>query len=439
MVDFYWNFEELAADPDNVYGVDYHIDNVLRSGSKVSQIAIHGGGIEAGTTEMARQIAAQQAQNYYSFVATMPSNNQKLHITSTHYDEPQCLAMQDKVNFTCSWHGFTGVTGVRKTLMGGLDTVKRDAIMNALNAAGFTAEIASEELNGDSPSNITNKNRRYMGVQLEVSRAERQAWFQNGDLTRANREAGNYTPEFFAYAQVIADVTADWDTGYQFSENYHLNIARPQDSMADFETWINANWDKITAVPSAPTVVTSTLPQSGAYNLGDRIFHTPTASIYILICKDADWGWWWRPVQAPMSPWQDVPVSALKTPVEWDLAPFSTRPLQIALDNSGRAYWRGVIKYTAAASMVPNTSYFPFKYMPFGFRPRETDFFPIGHQNLELGSSPLQFARIYIPEEDSEYVSIRVQGGATTPTDLHTFYFNGSVNYAIGAGHYVIP
>ncbi|MEK1830478.1 poly-gamma-glutamate hydrolase family protein [Priestia megaterium] len=53
----------------------------------------------------------------------------------------------------------------------------------ALVSKGFSTEILSDQdpFSGTSPRNITNKTARRMGVQIEISKAQREAFLQ---LTR---------------------------------------------------------------------------------------------------------------------------------------------------------------------------------------------------------------------------------------------------------------
>jgi phage replication-related protein YjqB (UPF0714/DUF867 family) len=104
-----------------------------------------------------------------------------------------------------SWHGASGTTPT--TFLGGLDFNLRDQIGEALADAGFVVQIASEEINANDPTNIANRNTRGMGVQLELSNAQRQLFFLNGDMTRANRK--NTTTAFTNYiAAVNAGIAA---------------------------------------------------------------------------------------------------------------------------------------------------------------------------------------------------------------------------------------
>ncbi|WP_428956233.1 Gp37-like protein [Streptomyces sp. cg35] len=201
MPDTYANWAALAA--AETAGVDYRIE-VRTTDSDMSHIAIHGGGIEGGTTELANATALATGGQYYSMLGLKNTGNSVLHITSTHFDEPQAVAMQNSVYYTVSYHGYSG--DERITHLGGADLVLRDEIGAALSAAGFAVDIASTEIDGNDPLNITQRNRRGLGVQLELSRGQRAAFFPGGDLSRAMRESGQRTPAFRAYVAALASV-----------------------------------------------------------------------------------------------------------------------------------------------------------------------------------------------------------------------------------------
>ncbi|MGW0757171.1 poly-gamma-glutamate hydrolase family protein [Streptomyces sp. NPDC002814] len=193
----YNSYAELAG--GQIEGIDYQRSWRISACSTLLHLAIHGGGIETGTTELAAA-AAGELHDFYTLDAFKPAGtNDDLHVTSTRFDEPQALAMVKDATHVVSWHGAAGTTPL--TLLGGLDYNLRDQIGQYLKDAGFTVQLASEELNGNDPKNICNKGSRGMGVQLELTTAQRAAFFLNGDMTRANRK--NTTTAFTSYVAAV--------------------------------------------------------------------------------------------------------------------------------------------------------------------------------------------------------------------------------------------
>ncbi|MFJ9214222.1 poly-gamma-glutamate hydrolase family protein [Streptomyces sp. NPDC102264] len=200
MADKYPNFSALAA--AEVEGVDYSRTAVTPAGATWCSIAIHGGGIEAGSGEMAREVAGSRMR-YYEFAGLKNANNVDLHITSTNFDEPMGLALVAGSRRCLSFHGYIGTPAVPDTALGGLDAALVDRVRNALEARGFAVVSAPSEIAGTDPLNICNKTLTSSGVQLELSRAQRAAFFPGGDLSRAMRESGQRTQAFYEYAAAI--------------------------------------------------------------------------------------------------------------------------------------------------------------------------------------------------------------------------------------------
>jgi phage replication-related protein YjqB (UPF0714/DUF867 family) len=161
--DKYLSFEMLrrAERPD-----EFLID-CRRRPSTVAIIAPHGGKIEPGTSTIAATIAAND-YCLYRFEGRKSRENRDLHITSTHFDEPQCLALISRCDQVVAVHGCEGIEQI--VYMGGRDVCLRDTIRGRLDAVGFTTGIHDNpDLQGSHSENICNQGRRRRGVQLEIS------------------------------------------------------------------------------------------------------------------------------------------------------------------------------------------------------------------------------------------------------------------------------
>lgn len=222
MADLYPNYAALAA--ARQIGVDYRLLVRTPPGSRLAHIAIHGGGIEPGTTEIADYLAAS-ASRFYSFDGMLVSGNVDLHITSTNFDEPQALGLVAASDYVISWHGTAG-TGEPVTYIGGLDTDTGTRIKEALEQAGFTIGATPTELNGADPANITNKGARAMGVQIELTAALRQSFFE--DFTRPGRDSGPRTAVFYAYMTAVQTALNGLDVpGKAIGSVWRDRIAQP--------------------------------------------------------------------------------------------------------------------------------------------------------------------------------------------------------------------
>lgn len=181
----YQSFEDLAAVERE--GVDFHIRE--RSGrSGIAVIAIHGGGIEPGTTEIADAVAGDR-HAFYTFSGLKPSRNFDLHITSRRFDEPRGEALVAQSTTVLSIHGCGD--DVPMIYVGGQNLDRRRRVEAALEEAGFKVRKAVR-FPGLSPMNICNRCRSGEGVQLEFCAGLRRMLFEN--LTRPDRK--NPTPLF---------------------------------------------------------------------------------------------------------------------------------------------------------------------------------------------------------------------------------------------------
>jgi phage replication-related protein YjqB (UPF0714/DUF867 family) len=194
--------ELLARHSPDEYSINAHPGNV-----SVAIIAPHGGYIEPGTAEIAKEIAGA-TYSFYSFEAKPPeSAAQNLHVTSANFNEPQCRQLISTCEFVVAIHGFTDHAGAdaqtrlelqrngtRDTTVyvGGLDEELRDAIAEELRTVqwafdgGKTGNLnvlvsgkADDKFPGRDQRNICNWGKpragakRGRGAQLEFSRTLR--------------------------------------------------------------------------------------------------------------------------------------------------------------------------------------------------------------------------------------------------------------------------
>ncbi|UQZ46192.1 poly-gamma-glutamate hydrolase family protein [Bacillus sp. PK3-037] len=169
--DIYQNFEELKNHEDPS---DYNIAT-KETGSSVLVVAIHGGGIEGGTSELARELSKEYSM--YLFEGLKTSGNSVLHITSTHFDEPQALKLVASHEYVISLHGYAGEDQLIQ--IGGTDRSRAAELVSKLQKAGFPAQLLGTDHPhaGVSPNNIANKSKTGLSIQLEMSTGFRESLF----------------------------------------------------------------------------------------------------------------------------------------------------------------------------------------------------------------------------------------------------------------------
>jgi phage replication-related protein YjqB (UPF0714/DUF867 family) len=164
--DLYRSFRKLKATEG--VGVDYRI-HIDRRDSPVAIVAPHGGTIEPGTSEIAAAIAGDDFSLYCFEGLQKRRPHYHLHITSTRFDESQCVALVEGSDTVVAVHGLRGAAA--RVDVGGSDLALRDHVSVALKAAGFDARVVSKgEHAAVNPQNICNRGRRAAGIQLEITK-----------------------------------------------------------------------------------------------------------------------------------------------------------------------------------------------------------------------------------------------------------------------------
>src|SRR5699024_387972 len=194
------SFEKLES--EEVENEDYTI-NSKDTGSDTLLIAIHGGGLEPGTTELVEYIAKENNYSYYTFNGIKKSGNRKMHITSTDYDEPLALELVNKSLITLSFHGYDE-PNKKHTYVGRLDTALVKKVNGKLNEDNFSASIEQERIDASEKDNIVNQNNKNKFAQIELSTDKREKFFKNISLSRKNRK--NKQSAFYAYIKSIEKV-----------------------------------------------------------------------------------------------------------------------------------------------------------------------------------------------------------------------------------------
>lgn len=177
--DKYNSFEKLSASERP--GVDYEIHCVARP-SQVAIIAPHGRQIEPGTAEIAAAIA-NDSYSFYCFNGLRHRPHGHLHITSSNFDEPQCLGLLSTCKIVVAIHGCRNlsVSSRNYVYLGGLNRSLKETIFDCLRDAGFDVRNYDDRFPGEHRSNICNRGLTGQGAQLEVSRGLREEFLNSSE------------------------------------------------------------------------------------------------------------------------------------------------------------------------------------------------------------------------------------------------------------------
>lgn len=216
MADLYASMTELEA--STTEGVDWQIVTTENPKSTTIVTAIHGGGIEIGTSELTMLVQEQGNYNSFRFEGLRSSNNSELHVTSTNYDDPTILSMLPNMERNISIHGASGTTPV--VYVGGLDYALRNAIWEELIKRGINAEVPPAGIVGEEPLNVSNRSKSGKAVQLELTTAMRQSFFVNGDWSRSARSnRNNWTQVIYDFADAIITAVSNSFPAYKMDSN----------------------------------------------------------------------------------------------------------------------------------------------------------------------------------------------------------------------------
>ncbi|MFE3202352.1 poly-gamma-glutamate hydrolase family protein [Embleya sp. NPDC059237] len=185
-------------------------------------LAPHGGGIERGTSEICLALAGYRPDtlkprggpvfDYWMFEGLREDGNDRLHVTSSHCDDPVACSLVGGMRHAVSLHGCTaeqakakGRTG-QAVVVGGGDKELRDAAVKKLDKAGFEviAGTTVPALAGLDPRNIVNRTLTDGGLQLELTTELREAMFKPKKMSRSERPS-NTTEVFERFVAAVRD------------------------------------------------------------------------------------------------------------------------------------------------------------------------------------------------------------------------------------------
>jgi phage replication-related protein YjqB (UPF0714/DUF867 family) len=224
--DIYNSMTALYSDPSNVEGTTYAkrwkrhewsqmVEKQATDAPETQKIvmAIHGGGIEPGTSEIALAVAGYHPDtlvasvddlglhDFWLFEGLLPSGNGKLHVTASHYNEPIATELVQNARRCISLHGCSDTQANGKIQIGGLDFELRDIVLEELTIAGIPAVITTNKmLRGESPDNIANKTKILGCAQLEMGTSYRSSLF--GTNTQPQRKKTT-NPQFWLLVEAL--------------------------------------------------------------------------------------------------------------------------------------------------------------------------------------------------------------------------------------------
>lgn len=171
----YHSFADLSVAED---AADYTI-NTSDIGSKTTILALHGGGIERGTSELVEALNGSGKYNTYLFEGLKAAGNGSLYLRAIDFDEPAAVGLVQDSAYTLSIIGAAGDD--ETTYIGGQNKLLAELIKLHLSSKGYNVKSFSipDRIAGIMDSNIVNQNQMFNGsyqiggVQIAVSKGLR--------------------------------------------------------------------------------------------------------------------------------------------------------------------------------------------------------------------------------------------------------------------------
>jgi phage replication-related protein YjqB (UPF0714/DUF867 family) len=182
---------------------DYDV-TVSNKNSPVTVLSLHGGNIEASTSGISNALSNLYGWSRYDFNAHATSactsvgtyEGNKLHITSTNFNDPRAVNLVSAQPKAVAIHGYADSRGYDKGVIcvGGKDGAARSAFISYVtnNAAAWNAnpntyslwpidataaatgtDCGDDEIRGIADDNLVNRTSSHAGLQLELSKASR--------------------------------------------------------------------------------------------------------------------------------------------------------------------------------------------------------------------------------------------------------------------------
>ncbi|MCD8851486.1 poly-gamma-glutamate hydrolase family protein [Staphylococcus xylosus] len=155
-------------------------------GSQVIIAAIHGGGIEPGTNEIADLTAKKGEYDYFSFKGTKSKGNEDLHVTSRNYDQSVLIEMIKNKTNAVAIHGCDGDGNI--IYIGGKDQKLIHEMTKQFEQLNINVEQEPEHISGAHDDIIINCCKTGAGVQLELTPDLRKMCFNNQKYNKKSRE-----------------------------------------------------------------------------------------------------------------------------------------------------------------------------------------------------------------------------------------------------------
>ena len=171
-MDKFSSMTELLGKVNAQENYEIYADRAYRS--KVKLFAPHAGCIEPCTGEIVHALASDQFDCFVFRGIRKKECFKTLHVTSTHYDEPQCLGMVREAELAIAFHGCDGEESFLQ--LGGGSAAFSSHLSTLLKDSGYKVVPVAQNLRGEDERNFINQAHK-KGIQVECSAGFRRNLF----------------------------------------------------------------------------------------------------------------------------------------------------------------------------------------------------------------------------------------------------------------------
>ena len=196
----YENYADLSRSEQE--GEDYQI-RVRSLLSDTAILALHGGKMEPGTSELADAVAGEELA-FYSFEGLKSRGNSILSIRGTAFDEPRGIELIESVDRVLEFHGDVSQNAI--VLVGGRDVEWIERLESTLSAAGFQVQRSHR---GERERQPCNRGRTGRGVYIDLPQRLRQQLFDSLER-ETNPEESHFIQFVKAIRASIPSLHSSW-------------------------------------------------------------------------------------------------------------------------------------------------------------------------------------------------------------------------------------
>ena len=213
---------------------DYAL-RIIDLGAHLTITAVHGGGIDPLTSELAQAIAGGE-YNLYDFRGVRATGNDELRVPVARFDEMRLRELMGRSHTAVSIQGIQGIRGSGLTVhVGGGNRRLKRGLAERLEKAGFEVKGPAGPRPAHDPSRFYNRPTAG-GVQVEMTRALRESMIDCPLCDFLWEGPSHWNDRFKAFVDGARAALERYHA--EVRADLNMIIERFEDATATFPTWL---------------------------------------------------------------------------------------------------------------------------------------------------------------------------------------------------------